>query len=274
MKKVLAFFELIKIEHTIFALPFAYIGGLIGYKGVMPFYHWFWITVAMVSARTSAMILNRMIDLEIDRLNLRTADRPLGSEIKVSSVIPVLAVSIALFLFSSYKLNTLCLYLSPIALLLITTYSYIKRFSWTTHIFLGVTLACAPAGGFIGVTAKLPNLVCLLLCCFVIFWVAGFDILYSIQDAEFDREHNLYSIPQRFGVKRALHISLASHIVSGLFLVLLGISANLGLFYWIGASIVLFLLVYQHRLSPEKAFFFPNTAISITLFPSVLLSIR
>ncbi len=211
-KKLLSFFVLIKFEHSIFALPFAYIGGLIGRQEIMPFYYWFWVTMACISARTAAMLLNRIIDLEIDRQNPRTKERPLiTGKIKFKSAIFVLILSIFLFLFSSYKLNLTCLFLSPIVLFLISSYPYTKRFTWFSHFYLGICLSCAPIGGCLATSGGV-NLSSLIIGLFVILWVSGFDIIYSILDIEFDKKHNLHSIPQKFGLKkRASNFPISPH---------------------------------------------------------------
>lgn len=275
--KLLPFFSLIKFEHTIFGLPFAYIGGLTGYQGIMPFYYWFYITLACLFARTSAMLLNRIIDLGIDRKNPRTKERPfVTGEIRVRSIIPILILSIFLFLFSSFKLNLICLFLSPIALFLITSYPYTKRFTWTSHIYLGITLSCSAIGGCIA-TSSTINLPSLIIGLFVIFWVAGFDIIYSILDLEFDRAHNLHSIPQRFGLYNGKKIALFFHILAGFFLIPFGIMSSFGLTYWVSLVFIFILFIRQHIIIKDisrinEAFFTTNGMISILLFFIVIFS--
>ncbi|MEW6679663.1 MAG: 4-hydroxybenzoate octaprenyltransferase [bacterium] len=276
-KKVYSFFILIKFEHTIFGLPFAYMGGMISYKGIMPFYYWLWITLAGVSARTFAMLLNRIIDKEIDRKNPRTKNRPfITGKIKIKETIPILILSIFLFFFSCFKLNLTSLFLSPIALFLISSYPYTKRFTWASHFYLGLCLSCAPIGGFLAVSGRL-DISALILGLFVILWVSGFDIIYSLLDMEFDKEYNLYSIPQRFGEERALQISFFLHILSGFLLIPFGILSSFGLKYWMGAFFIFLLLIRQHiiirdRKRINEAFFTTNGIISILLFFIVLSS--
>ncbi|MEW6103238.1 MAG: UbiA-like polyprenyltransferase [bacterium] len=275
--KILSFFVLIKFEHSVFALPFAYIGGIIAYKGIMPFYYWLWITLACVFARTSAMLLNRIIDKEIDRKNPRTQNRPfITGRIKIKETIPILILSIFLFLFSSFKLNLTCLFLSPIALFLISSYPYTKRFTWTSHFYLGACLACAPIGGFLAVSGKC-DVLSLILGLFVILWVSGFDIIYSLLDMQFDKEYNLYSIPQRFGERRAQQISFLLHILSGILLIPFGILSQFGLKYWIGFFFIFLLLVRQHIIIRDRnrineAFFTTNGMISILFLFIVIFS--
>lgn len=277
LKKLLSFLILIKFEHTIFALPFAYIGGMVGYKGIMPFYYWLFITLACVFARTSGMLLNRIIDIEIDRKNPRTKDRPfITGEIKVKEVIPLLILSIFFFLFSSFKLNLICFFLSPIVLFLIISYPYTKRFTWLSHPYLGIILSCAPIGGCLGTSGSI-NLQAIAIGLFVIFWVSGFDIIYSLLDLEFDRSYHLHSIPQRFGLSKGKKIALLFHIFAFLFLILFGILCSFGLIYWVFLVFVCFLLIRQHIIIKDlsrvnEAFFITNGIISIILFLVVILS--
>ncbi|MEW6680798.1 MAG: UbiA-like polyprenyltransferase [bacterium] len=276
-KKISSFFVLIKFEHSIFALPFAYIGGLIGYKGIMPFYYWLFLTLACVFARTSAMVLNRLIDIEIDRQNPRTHDRFwIIEKIGMKWTIFALILSIFLFLLSSYKLNLTCFLLSPLALFLISSYPYTKRFTWASHLYLGICLACAPIGGCLATSENL-NLPSLIIGLFVIFWVSGFDIIYSLLDLSFDKKHGLYSIPQRFGEKIGLKISLFFHLFCAFLLIPFGISSHFGLKYLIGALFIFIFLIKQHiiikdRARINEAFFTTNGIISILFFLVVVLS--
>lgn len=240
-----------------------------------------WITLAMVSARTAAMSLNRLIDLELDAQNPRTANRVLPRGIvSLKTVWLIVAASLILFLLASGELNRLCLTLSPLAVFILWGYSYLKRFTWLCHLGLGVVLACAPVGGFIAVTGHFA-LAPLVLGTAMIFWLAGFDILYGCQDADFDRDFGLHSIPQRFGITRALWVSAFFHVVTFIFLAWTGILSNLGWPYGIGLSVVAWLLIYEHAIvTPQdltrvnQAFFQANALISLIVFLTTLASLR
>jgi len=271
LQKLFSFFVLIKFEHTIFALPFAYIGGIVAYKSIMPFHYWFFITLACVFARTFAMLLNRIIDLKIDRENPRTRNRPLiTGEIRLVEVIPILILSVSLFFFSCYKLNFTCLYLSPIALFLISSYPYTKRFTYLSHLYLGLCLSCAPIGGSLAISERL-DVLSLILGLFVVLWVSGFDIIYSFLDVSFDKEKGLYSLPAIFGLKRAKEISLFLHILASLCLIPFGVLSSFGIRYWIGVCFIFLLLMRQHIIIKDiskinEAFFTTNGLISILFF--------
>jgi len=267
------YLQLIKFEHTVFALPFAYLGMLLAAGGWPPFGIFFWITVAMVTARTAGMALNRIIDVHIDAKNPRTQDRPtVTGEVALKSAWILTLVSLAIFFLSAWMLNALCLKLSWIAVILLSTYHYVKRFSFLCHFALGMVLAIAPLGGWLAVTGVF-SWVPLLLSTAVLFWVAGFDIIYSLQDVDFDRTHGLHSIPAAFGQTVALKVSFACHIATTAFLVAFGISAGLGVIYWVGVLVTALLLSVEHILVREgdlsrvrTAFFTINGWIGILLF--------
>jgi 4-hydroxybenzoate polyprenyltransferase len=261
-------------EHTIFALPFAYLGLFLaaqGWPGWSPFV---WVTIAMVGARTAAMSFNRLIDARIDAANPRTARRliPTG-QISRRSVLLVGVAGLLLLLLAAGLLNPLCLALSPIAVIALTGYSFTKRFTWLSHIVLGFTDAMAPAGGWLAVQPHF-TLPMLLLAFAVGIWIAGFDIIYACQDADFDREHRLHSIPARFGVATALHIARACHVLMISALVILGILLpSLGWIYLVGVGAAAGLLIYEHTLvSPHDmtkihvAFFTVNSYVASVLF--------
>lgn len=253
-------FELVKFEHTIFALPFAYLGMLLAHRQWPPFKAFFLITLAMAGARTAGMTLNRLIDLQIDSKNPRTKNRPtVTGEFKISWAWGLTGVSLAVFLISSALLNPLCLKLSPIALILLTGYHYVKRFSFLCHWVLGSVLAIAPIGGWIGVTGSF-EWAPVALSLAVLFWVAGFDILYSLQDAEFDRSEKLHSVPVRFGTRKALMISRACHIATIFFLSLFGFFHLQGILYWAGVAITAALLSAEHFLVRDGDLLHINTA--------------
>ncbi|MDP4161419.1 MAG: UbiA-like polyprenyltransferase, partial [Bacillota bacterium] len=223
MDKLRVFFEMIKIEHTLFALPFAYLGAFLAAEGLPPASKLLWITLAMIGARTAAMSLNRVIDRHIDARNPRTAQRALpAGQLRVKEVYLYTVLSFLLLGYSAYKLNLLALMLMPIAVFFLVLYPYTKRFTWTCHLVLGISLGLAPAGAWIGVNGHWA-LTPVLLGLGVMSWVAGFDVVYACQDVEFDRKEGLHSIPAIFGVQRGLEISAFLHIVAPLFFIAVGV---------------------------------------------------
>ncbi len=272
--------ENIKLEHTIFALPFAYSGSFLaagGWPGWGPF---LWVTLAMVGARTAAMSFNRLIDARIDAANPRTAARPIPSGLVSRRSVLVVAVGgLALLLLAAWQLNPLCFALSPIALIALTGYSYTKRFTWLSHGVLGITDAMAPAGGWLAVQPHFSGPM-LLLACAVAIWIAGFDIIYACQDVAFDRRYGLHSVPARFGVGVALRVSEVCHVLMVLALLGLGVSLGLGWVYYLGVMLVAGLLVYEHTIiSPHDmtqihvAFFTINSYIASVLFACTLIDL-
>jgi len=279
-KKIKAFFELIKFEHTVFALPFAYLGMLLAKKGWPGIRVFFWTTLAMVSARTAGMILNRIIDREIDKHNPRTRTRALVTGASSLEAAWTLAfVSLAIFFLSAYCLNPACFRLSPIAVLFLSGYHFVKRFSWVCHFTLGLVLGMAPIGGWLAVTGTFSWLP-VLLSLAVLVWVSGFDILYSLQDVEFDKTHGLHSVPVSFGRDRALKISEACHLATLAFLTLFGLFLHLGILYWVGIAISAILLKVEHTLVGDgdlsrinTAFFTINGWIGVLLFIFAFLEV-
>lgn len=277
MKKIKVILEMIKFEHTIFALPFAFLGAILGsltVEGTWPtLSEWIWITLAMVGARSAAMTLNRIIDAKIDKANPRTADRAIpAGKISLKESIWFTFFSFLLLFFSAYQLNILAVYLLPIAVFFLTAYSYTKRFTWLCHVFLGVTIALAPLGGWVGTTGTLHGEAFLLFIA-VAFWIAGFDIIYATQDADYDREVGLYSIPARFGIKRSLSIARLFHLISFVSLLTLYFVSPLSYLYLAGVFIVGAVMVYEHSLvkphdlSKVQVAFFPmNGIISVVIF--------
>ena len=212
-KKIALYLKMIKFSHSIFALPFAFTAALMAASGIPSAKQIFWIIIAMVSARSGAMGLNRIIDRDIDAANPRTANREIPSgKINVGSAVFFTVLSLTVFVVSAYMLNPLCLKLSPVAVAVLFIYSYTKRFTWLSHIVLGIAISAAPVGAWIAVRGAF-NAEILPMVFAVIFWLAGFDVLYALQDVEFDRLHGLHSIPERFGIKDALIFfkSLSSH---------------------------------------------------------------
>lgn len=278
--KIKIIFEMIKFEHTIFALPFAFTGALLALGGLPTWGQAFWIVVAMVGARSAAMGFNRWADRKIDAENPRTKTRalPLGL-VTPGQVLLFIVVSSAVLIFAAYMLNPLSFCLSPVALAIVFFYSYTKRFTFLAHAFLGLAISGAPMGAWIAVTGsfELPALVLGLA---VLFWLLGFDILYALQDLEFDRAAGLHSIPQRFGVKTSLWISRLSHGVTMIALFSLYYLLPVGLLYFSGVLIALGLIVYEHSLVKENdlsklniAFFNMNGWISVTIFVFTLLDV-
>ncbi len=278
--KLKTFFELIKFEHTVFALPFAYMGMVMAGKGWPGFGVFFWVTLAMVSARTAGMTLNRIIDRGIDTKNPRTKNRALVTgEFKVSWAVVVAALGTAMLLLSAWQLNEWCLKLSPVALIFLTTYHYAKRFTFLCHFILGAVLAMAPLGGWLAVTGSL-GFSPFILGFAVLFWVAGFDILYALQDMDFDRASGLHSIPVKFGESKALLVSRICHAVTIVWLILFGITTGLGPVYYAGVFVSAGLLCFEHWLLLEgdltkinAAFFLVNGWIGILLFIFTLMEI-
>jgi 4-hydroxybenzoate polyprenyltransferase len=271
--KLRTFLEAIKFEHTVFALPFAYLGMLLAAGGAPTLAQFFWITVAMGAARTLAMALNRLIDREIDARNPRTAGRALPRRlISAPEMAFFAALAGAVLVVAAWQLNPLCLQLLPGAVVVLVGYSYTKRFTWMSHAVLGLADALAPIGGWIAVTGSLaPE--ALLLGFAVGIWIAGFDVLYACQDVAFDRANGLHSIPARFGIPAALKVAKAAHVLTVLALILLGISLGLGVVYWAGVVAAAGLLIYEHSLlKPDDlsrldvAFFNINGYIAVVLF--------
>lgn len=276
--KIILYLRMIKFPHSIFALPFAFTGAVIAAEGIPSIREIVWITIAMVGARSGAMGLNRVIDRKIDRENPRTKNRELPKgEIRLSEAILFTGVSIAIFIFAAYMLNPLCLKLSPIALAVLFIYSYTKRFTWTTHFVLGLALSAAPLGAWIAVRGTFDAEI-VPMGIAVIFWLAGFDTLYALQDIEFDKSHGLYSIPKRFGIKNALILAKLFHLMTFIMLLATGVLFKMGIFYWLGMMIVAGLFIYEHSLVKESdlnkldiAFFNMNGYISITVFIFTLM---
>ena len=279
VEKTVLYLKMIKFSHSVFALPFALTSAFIAAKGIPEGRTLLWIMVAMVSARTTAMGLNRIVDRTLDRENPRTARRelPAGS-LTVMETSVFVAIAMLIFEFSAYMLNPLCFKLSFIALFFIVLYSFTKRFTWASHFVLGITISGAPVGAWIAVTGAFEPLI-LLLGFSVVFWLAGFDILYAFQDVEFDRTYGLYSIPLRFGIAKSLWISRVCHACTWVLLVGTGIFFGISFPYYIGIVITALLLVYEHSMvRPDdlsklnKAFFDMNGYISVTVFLFTALS--
>ncbi|MBZ0170196.1 prenyltransferase [Candidatus Methylomirabilis lanthanidiphila] len=280
IRKTTLFLELIKFSHTVFALPFAFMGAILAARGIPTPPTVFWIVVAMVGARSGAMAINRLADQEFDARNPRTQERALPKGlVKRGEVIVFMLGSFALFLFAASRLNPLCLKLAPLAMAVLILYSYTKRFTFLSHLMLGLALAIAPLGAWIAVTGEMAA-VPVVLGLAVLFWVAGFDILYAMADIDFDRVAGLYSIPARFGVPAGMAISRSLHAATLMLLFLLMFLSDLRSFYLAGVLLATGLLVYEHVLLHryglkrlDAAFFTANGLLSISLFGFTLLDV-
>lgn len=273
LRKALIILETIKFEHTVFALPFALTSALLARDRMPDLRTLWWILVAMIGARSSAMGFNRIVDLRYDTLNPRTANRALPRGIlevwEVSAFTVILAM---VFVFAAWNLNPLAFALSPVALAVTLGYSYTKRFTTLSHLILGLALGIAPSAAWIAVTGKL-ELAPVILSVAVMFWTAGFDIIYALQDIKFDREQGLFSLPAIFGPSKGLMVSRLFHLMTPLMLVLFGIILQLGTIYYLGVVVVALLLVYEQALvrpddysKVNAAFFTVNGVVSIGYF--------
>ena len=267
----LVYGRMIKFSHSIFALPFAFSGAALAAKETgITSPQIGWIALAMVGARSAAMGFNRLADRHIDGANPRTASRELPSgQVSPLAVGFLVMLSSAVLVFAAWKLNMLCLYLSPLALGVLFVSSLCKRFTWASHLVLGLSLGGAPLGAWVAVTGGFawPPV---LLGLAVLMWVAGFDIVYACQDYEHDVTVGLFSIPARFGIDRAPNIARSLHLLAVAFMILVGDSAALGAIYWLGVAVIAALLLWEHRLvQPDNltrvnmAFFNLNAIISV-----------
>jgi 4-hydroxybenzoate polyprenyltransferase len=267
---------MIKFEHTLFALPFAFLGAILAAGGLPEVRQIIGITLAMVGARSAAMTFNRIADREIDARNPRTAGRELPSgKLSVGFAWAFFTASVVLFLAAAYSLNWLTLALSPVALASIIGYSYAKRYTAMAHLVLGWALAISPTAAWIAVRGTIDSEIPLLLSLLVLMWTAGFDVMYACQDYEFDRRSGLRSIPATFGIARALWIARLFHLQAFIALILLYALSGLGWPALVGVVAVGALLVYQHTLvsandlsKMNAAFFTTNAFVSVILFIS------
>ncbi|MBL8117792.1 MAG: UbiA family prenyltransferase [Anaerolineae bacterium] len=277
MHKVKMFLELIKFEHTIFALPFAYLGMVLAAGGLPSFHQFVWVTVAMAAARTLAFAVNRLADRRFDATNPRTAKRPSVTGALSTQMIAGFAVlSLVAMAVAAALLNPLALILFPGALVFLIGYSYTKRFTSLCHWVLGFTDGLAAVGGWIAVRGSIftaDDLAAWLLMFAVTFWIGGFDLIYACQDVEHDRKEKLYSWPSRYGIASALFMAKANHVLTILVLVVLGLTFPLKWPFWVGVAIAAGLLYYENSIvKPDDlsrinvAFFNVNSYIAITLF--------
>ncbi len=271
------FFETIKFEHSIFALPFAVASAFLAYEGWPDWMLLAWVIVAMVSLRTFAMAANRLVDAEIDRRNPRTADRALPRGIiGKPEVWGYMAVSTVIFVVSAWQLHQLALWLSPIPIAVAFVYPYLKRFTWLAHFGIGAVYVIVPPAVAIAMTGMMP-LEFVVLGLSAMLWVSSFDILYAIADVDFDRAHGLHSIPARFGIGNAITISRALHVATLLILAVALAVATAGIIAWLGVAAVGILLAYEHSLVRETdltkldtAFFTMNGVISVVFAAFVI----
>jgi len=274
------FAALVKVEHTIFALPFAYVGAFLAVDAVPSAADVFWITVAMVGARSLAMALNRLIDAEIDARNPRTAGReiPRGALSRLS-VIAFCGISLGVFLLAVWQLDPIVRWLWPIPVAAFVVYPYLKRVTWLAHVWLGLVDGLAPVGAWLAITGTAPWEAWALGGA-VALWVAGFDVLYALFDLDVDREQGLHSFPARFGVTVTFWAARLAHVGTVALLAATGLGLSAGPFYWLGVLAVAVLLAYEHTLvSPgdlrrlDAAFFTMNGVIAVTFFAFVLADV-
>jgi len=280
LKKIAILLEMIKFEHTVFALPFAFMGAFLAARGIPGPATITWIVLAMAGARTCAMGFNRIVDRKYDMLNPRTASRALpANTVKLSEAWTMVILSAGLFFFACYNLNQLTLMLSPFALGLTLFYSLTKRFTWLCHMILGLALAFSPLGGWVAVSGSLQSYP-YVLSLGVLFWVAGFDTVYACLDADFDIEMGLFSLPSRFGRKNAFRLAILFHVIAFALFVVTGIISNLNFPYYLGIIFTGAALFYQHMVVNPRdlsriqlSFFTMNGLISLTLFVATWLSL-
>jgi len=284
MVKIRAFFEMIKFEHTIFALPFAYLGMLLAARGWPGWETFGWITVAMAAARTAGMSLNRLIDQQIDARNPRTANRPIqAGKISARTTAIGAIISIILLGLAAWRLNPVAFYLWPGALVFLVGYPYTKRFTWLSHFILGFTDGLAPMGAWVAVTGtfwRASDWPAWLLLAALTLWIGGFDLIYACQDVDFDRREKLQSIPARFGIAFALRLAQVCHLLTVALLAWVGLWFGLSWPYWVGLAAVAALFVWEHSLvkpddlsKVDLAFFNVNGYISLTIFFATLAAL-
>jgi 4-hydroxybenzoate polyprenyltransferase len=272
MRKLRIILEMIKFEHTVFALPFAVMSAFIAADGLPSLAKLGWILVAMIGARSCAMAFNRLADAEFDSINPRTAMRAIPAGLITKSAVWVFTIVAAgLLVLAAWRLNPLAFALSPVALAVVIGYSYTKRFTALSHFWLGLALSVSPVGAWIAIRGNfaLPPII---LCLVVLLWTAGFDIIYACQDVGFDKKHGLHSIPAKLGIRWALWLSSALHVVAVLLLLSIPRLVELGTFYYIGVGIVVLIFIYEHAIVKPTdlsrvnlAFFTLNGMISLVL---------
>ncbi|MCX7737884.1 MAG: putative 4-hydroxybenzoate polyprenyltransferase [Hydrogenothermaceae bacterium] len=280
LNKIETYFELVKFSHTIFALPFALASLFMVEKGIPPLDKTFWIVLAIVFARTAGMAFNRYIDLPIDRLNPRSKKWvSVSGKVKPWEILLLGVVSSVAFIYTTYNLNLSAFYLSPVVILLLLLYPIGKRFTNYVHLILGLVYFFIPLAVSIALKGEIYlSMVSLGLA--MAFWVSGFDILYALQDLEFDRRFNVHSLPAKLGVEKSIKVARLFHTVTFIFTVVSGFLSNMGVTYYIGVTVLAIFLIYEHSLIKEsdlskinKAFFTVNGFISIIFFVFVILDV-
>lgn len=280
MKAARLYYRLVKFEHTIFALPFAYVGAVLAVNGVPSAHDLLWITVAMIGARSLAMALNRLIDARIDAANPRTAGRELPSgALTAAAVVAFCVLALGVYLVAVWQLDPLVRWLAPVPVIAFVVYPYLKRFTWMCHLWLGAVDGLAPVGAWAAIKGQLPWQAWALGVA-VAAWVSGFDLFYALFDVEVDREQGLHSWATRFGERGSFAGARALHLATIVLLVAAGVGLHVGLLYWIGVAIVAFLLLYEHTLVRpgdlgrlDAAFFTMNGVISLAFFAFVLADV-
>ncbi len=279
--KLKTLLDMIKFEHTIFALPFAYTGMILGAGGLPPFSTFCWVTFAMAGARSFAMALNRLFDITIDKKNPRTAGRALPAGlVSVPETLLFVAAALAVFFIAIFFLPGLCHKLWPVALAPMAFYSFTKRFTWACHGVLGLCLGLAPMGAWVAATNALPPAGIWMLSLGVMLWTAGFDVLYSCQDYDFDTREGLYSVPVRFGIPLALQLTKILHALTVIFFGLMGFCFSLGAIFYAGLAIIAGFLWYENSIiKPDDlsrmnaAFFTANGCVSILAFAATFAAV-
>ena len=275
-KSLSNYLKLVKFSHTLFAMPFALAGFFWGvhYSNNFTWILLLKVILCMVFARNAAMSFNRIVDIRIDTLNYRTNQRELPAQhIKIKQAIIFCFINALAFIACAFWINFLCFILSPVALIVVLGYSYTKRFTWFCHLILGLGLSLAPIGAFIATTNQI-NTPIILLGMSVLLWVSGFDIIYALQDINFDKANNLKSIPERIGIKKSLIISSILHVISLILLLFSGFYQQVGLLYWLGCICFSALLFYQHIIISEKDLSRVNQAFfTFNGFASIIFSI-
>lgn len=293
--KIKTWSSMIKIEHTLFSLPFVLSAAVLALDSLEPYksiidtnydyLNFLWIFLCLLGARSAGMTLNRIIDAKIDAKNPRTANREIPQgKISLLQAWFFTVVSIAVLVFAAFQLPKLCQLLLPIPIIWVWTYPYLKRFTWFCHFFLGTTLAGATLGGWIAITGSVDTLAPIYLSLAVMTWVSGFDIIYACQDYEHDKAHDIKSVPARFGLKGATQLSKFLHFLTPLFLYFAGEELALGLIYKVGIFFVIAALLYEQKLVKaaieqndmnkiDKAFFQVNSWISVLIFTFVILDV-
>jgi len=271
---------MIRFEHTLFALPFAYMGAVLAARGIPAVDKLFWITLAMVGGRSAGMTFNRIVDKDIDAENPRTQNRAIpGGLVSLREAYAFAAASMTLFFFSAYQLNWICFVLSPIPAALFVLYHFAKRYTWLSHFALGSVLGLAPMGGWLAIAGILA-IPAILVGIAVMLWVTGFDMVYACRDVEFDRRRRLFSVPRVFGVDLALKASRLLHATTLGLLAVVGVMLQLGPFYWVGIGLSALVLVYEHFAVARRGlaivgerFLNINGGVSLSMLASTVLGV-